>query len=520
MRLDSEHLDHARQVADAVLYEGYLLYPYHKSAQKNQVRFQFGVLMPPAYRDLDACEQTDSQTECLLECPADAEVRVLVRFLHLQRRIVQGISPDTGEMHDVGTLYVDGAEYTSWDEAAEREQQATALVADLIGADRNLDFHIGSGEAVEELTDSRGRPAGRLIRRWNALDGVIRLHAERLAGPYGALRLRVRIENQSVPDARLLGRQDGLRYSLIAAHALIGVPGGTFLSMTDPPEWAAAQVAECVNVGTWPVLAGPQACTGLMLSSPVILYDHPQIAPESAGDLYDATEIDEILTLRTLALTDSEKRQARASDPRAAELMDRLDDMPPEMLERMHGAIRYLRSAPAGAAAFPAAGAAFPPGAADFPAAGPAFPAAGPAFPATAAAFLADGQAGGEGIDWPGPQVTDRPSVPWWDPGADTSVSPDTDEVVINGIVVARGSRVVMRPGARRADAQDLFLIGREAEVEAVLHDVDGQVHLALTVLDDPAADLQRNHGRFLYFAPDEVEPIEPGEPAGDGDPA
>ena len=475
MRLDSEHLDHARQVADAVLYEGYLLYPYHKSAQKNQVRFQFGVLMPPAYRDLDACEQTDSQTECLLECPADAEVRVLVRFLHLQRRIVQGISPDTGEMHDVGTLYVDGAEYTSWDEAAEREQQATALVADLIGADRNLDFHIGSGEAVEELTDSRGRPAGRLIRRWNALDGVIRLHAERLAGPYGALRLRVRIENQSVPDARLLGRQDGLRYSLIAAHALIGVPGGTFLSMTDPPEWAAAQVAECVNVGTWPVLAGPQACTGLMLSSPVILYDHPQIAPESAGDLYDATEIDEILTLRTLALTDSEKRQARASDPRAAELMDRLDDMPPEMLERMHGAIRYLKSAPAGASVFPAAG-----------------------------------QSPDEGIDWPAPQITDRPSVPWWDPGSDTSVSPETDHVDIDGIRVARGSRVLMRPGARRADAQDLFLVGREALVEAVLHDVDGQVHLAVTPQDDPAADLQRNHGRFLYFAPDEVEPIDP----------
>jgi hypothetical protein len=476
MKLDSGHLDHARRVADAILYEGYLLYPYHKAAQKNQVRFQFGVLMPPAYAEIDACEQPASQTECLLECPDDAEVRVLVRFLQLQRRIVQGISPDTGEIHDVGTLYVDGAEYTSWDEAAEREQPVTATVADLTGEDRNLEFHIGSGEAVEQLADSRGRPAGRLIRRWSALDGVIQLRAERLPGPYGALRLRVRIENHSVPDAELLGRQDGLRYSLIAAHALIGVPGGSFLSMTDPPEWAAAQVAECVNVGTWPVLAGPQECRDLVLSSPVILYDHPEIAPESAGDLFDSTEIDEILTLRTLALTDSEKRQARASDPRAAELIDRLDGMPPEMLERMHGAIRYLKSAPVGASAFPAAG-----------------------------------QSRDEGIDWPAPQITDRPSVPWWDPGADTSVSPETDQIVIDGVSVGRGSRVLMRPGARRADAQDLFLVGREALVEAVLHDVDGQVHLAVTPQDDPAADLQRNHGRFLYFAPDEVEPIDPG---------
>ena len=99
--------------------------------------------------------------------------------------------------------------------------------------------------------------------------------------------------------------------------------------------------------------------------------------------------------------------------------------------------------------------------------------------------------------------------MPWWDPGSDTSVSPETDHILIAGVRVARGSRVLMRPGARRADAQDLFLTGRSALVEAVLHDVDGNVHLAVTPEDDPAADLQRSHGRFLYFAPDEVEPLE-----------
>jgi hypothetical protein len=110
-----------------------------------------------------------------------------------------------------------------------------------------------------------------------------------------------------------------------------------------------------------------------------------------------------------------------------------------------------------------------------------------------------------------GSPVTGRPDVPWWDPGADTSVSPQTDHVMVAGVRVARDSRVVMRPGSRRADAQDLFLVGREAVVEAVLHDVDGLVHLAVTPVDDPAADLQRSHGRFLYFAPDEVEPITRG---------
>jgi hypothetical protein len=475
MSLNAEHLDHARKVADAILYEGYLLYPYHKSAQKNQARFQFGVLMPPGYALVDPHEPSSSQTECLLECRDDMEIAVLVRFLQLQRRLAQSVSPESGELHDVGTLHVDGAEYTSWDEATEREQRITATVGDLLGASTRVDFHIGAGETVEELTDSGGRTAGRLIRRWGALDGSIALHADRVAGPYQELRLRVLVENTSTPLAELTRRDDGLNCAMIAVHSLIGAPGGSFLSLTDPPEWAAAAVAACRNVGTWPVLAGPDDCRDLMLSSPVILYDHPEIAAESAGDLFDGTEIDEILTLRTLALTDAEKQLARATDGRAAELIDRLEDMPPQMLERMHGAIRYLKSAPAGAAAFRAEP--------------------------------------GDGIDWPAPEATGRPSVPWWDPGSDASVSPETDSVLVDGVRIARGSRVVMQPGTRRADAQDLFLAGREAIVEAVLHDVDGQVHLALTPADDPAADLNRNHGRFLYFAPDEVRPLEHSRP-------
>jgi hypothetical protein len=483
MRLNAQHLDHARRVADAILYEGYLLYPYHQAAQKNQVRFQFGVLMPCGYAVVDPNEASSCQTECLLECPDDAEVRVLVRFLQLQRRLVQAVSPENGELHDVGALSVDGTEYTCWDEAAEREQRLTAVVASLLTEEKNSEFHIGAGDAAEDLTDSRGHLAGRLVRQWNALDGRIRLRAARVAGPYQALRLRVQVENTTMPLAELRNRDDGLRHALIAAHSLIGVPGGTFLSMTDPPEWAAAEVAACQNVGTWPVLAGPDDCTDLMLSAPVILYDHPEVAAESAGDLFDATEIDEILTLRTLALTDVEKRQARATDSRAAELLDRLDDLPPQMLTRLHGAIRYLRSAPAEAAGLAAAGE-----------------------PTTGKPTNGDPA---EDIDWPAPEVTAGPSVPWWDPGSDASVSPETDHVLIAGVKVGRGTRVLMQPGSRRADAQDLFLAGREATVQAVLHDVDGQVHLAVTPVHDPAAELQRNHGRFLYFAPDEVLPVE-----------
>jgi hypothetical protein len=464
MTANPAHLEHARKVADAVLYEGYVLYPYRRSAQKNRTRFQFGVLMPPPYRAVDEREPPASQTECLIECPADAELDVGLRFLHLQRRTAQRIDPGSGAATDVDTLWVGETEYSSWDEAVEREQHFRGCIADLLNEDTELLFETGESVLTENLRGPDGERAGRLLRRCEALAGAIVVRAERTAGPYGAIRLRIRVENRTEPRVPLRTRDDGLKHALIAAHLLIRVAGGSFLSLTDPPEWAAGEVAACVNAGTWPVLAGPPECRDLMLSSPVILYDHPQVAPESAGDLFDATEIDEILTLRTLALTDKERQEARATDPRAAGLIDRLDDLPAEMLERMHGAIRYLSPGPGKAAAAP------------------------PTFTEPAGA---------------------PPAQPWWDPGSDTSVAPETDHVLVAGVKIARGSRVVMRPGARRADVQDLFLAGREALVEAVLHDVDGQVHLAVSPVSDPLADLQRSYGRFLYFAPDELEPVE-----------
>ena len=472
MTIDAAHLDHARKVADAVLFEGYLLYPYHQSARKNQSRFQFGVLMPPAYGALDPSEPSASQTECLLECDGDAQVLVGVRFLQLLRRKVQEVQPDTPDLREVTELVVEGTRFTSWDEAVEREQQVCAQISELLDGDLGLAMHIPSGTCTEDIRTSSGQLAGKLVRNWQAIDGIIRVRAQRVAGPHGALRLRVRIENHTAPDVTPRTREDGLAHALIAAHALIWVPGGSFLSMTDPPEWAGAEVGACVNIGIWPVLAGPADCRDLVLSSPVILYDHAEVAPESQGDLFDATEIDEILTLRTLALTDAEKRAARATDPRAAELIDRLDGMPPEIFDRLHGAIRYPKSSAAGQPV-----------------------AAGAKAELTAVAGEGEGE----------PQ-----QLPWWDPGSDTSVSPFTDQVVIDGVPITHGSRVILRPGARRADAQDLFLIGREATVQAVLHDVDGNVHLAVSPDHDPAAELQASHGRFLYFGTDEVEPLEP----------
>src|SRR5215831_6179834 len=237
----------ARQVADAILYEGYLLYPYRGSARKNQSRFQFGVLMPPAYRDVDDCEPSASQTECLLECPEDAAVTVVARFLHLQRRQVEA-KDGPGGFRPVASVQVDDAEVTTWDEAAEREHRVTAPLAALLAGGVDAAFEVPGSESAETLTDRAGRAVGRLVRRQAPLAAVIRLRAERLPGPYGALRLRLTTENGTRPDGPLRRREDGLRFALIAAHALVHVPGGRFLSLTDPPEWAAPYAEACTNV--------------------------------------------------------------------------------------------------------------------------------------------------------------------------------------------------------------------------------------------------------------------------------
>ena len=192
--------------------------------------------------------------------------------------------------------------------------------------------------------------------------------------------------------------------------------------MTDPPEWAALDVAGCRNDGTWPVLGSSPS---VMLSSPIILEDNPQIAPESPGALYDATEIDEILTLRTMTLTDAEKAEARATDPRAAAVIDQVETLPPDHLDRLHGAVRYLRQV-TGEETRPD-----------------------------------DGSTDGAP---PQPDTFLTPGTPWWDPGADRSVSPETDAIVIDGVRIARGSKVRLRPGARHTDAQDMFLAGRRGD--------------------------------------------------------
>ena len=307
------NFDDARAVANAVMYEGYILYPYRASAAKNQSRWQFGVVMSPGYAAADPSELVFAQTECVLEHTGQPALELVIRFLQVQRRSGNG---------------------PSWDEAVEREVAVAVDAAQLLGgAECVTEFEIAGGEERE----------GGVVRRREALTGSVSVLASPLPCPWGAARLRVRVDNRTVAAAVPPSRADALPTALIAAHMIIGLHGGAFISMTDPPEWASAGVQACENIGCWPVLAGADGGRQVMLSTPIILYDHPELAAESPGDLYDGTEIDEILSLRTLALSDAEKLQARATDPRAAALIDRVEALGADDFKRMHGTIRSPR---------------------------------------------------------------------------------------------------------------------------------------------------------------------------------
>lgn len=277
-------------IARTILYEGYSLYPYRESSLKNRRRVLFGTLFPSAWASVsDTGDAFEAAAECLLETPPASEDQVTVRV-------------------EARFLRFDG------------EEVCVALpsvsVAGLLAAE------------VEVAIAS-------------SLIGTLKASAVRL-GP-SAVRLRMAIANHT-PAAFDLPRAGAEVYAFGAAHLVAqieGDGGARFLSLTDPPAAFRTMAAECTQTGLWPVLVGK----GAVLASPIILYDQPELAPESvAGDLFDATEIEEILALRVRTLTAAEKEEL-AKDPRTRDLLERVDRLTAGDLARVHGALRSPRRA-------------------------------------------------------------------------------------------------------------------------------------------------------------------------------
>ena len=248
--------DVVRQIADAVLYEGHMLFPYRLSALKNVQRWTFGGVYPAAYARTTG-DRSRVGFECVVEGSAP-RVEVEARFL----QIVEG-------------------------EAVERVARVGLI----------------DSEPLRGLLEAR-------------------VHTGRLS---------VSLENTSGWAGR--DRNEALRHTLVSAHVVARVEDGAFVSPRESPE-------PLRNDGLWPVLVGEAGDRTTLLASPIILDDYPRIAPESPGDFFDGGEIDQLLVLNILGLSDQEKEEIRAGEPRAREILERTEAMSREELLRLHGAWR------------------------------------------------------------------------------------------------------------------------------------------------------------------------------------
>ncbi len=325
-----------KKIAEAVLYEGYILWPYRRSAKKNQQRWTFGGVYPRAYSE--ARGEDDPwimQTQCPLSGDEASTIEVRVRFLHVTERKV-GVRKDEA-LEFVEELRVGGELYLPWDEATEREIAVGRFgLSELLESPRRVEIDIPGGSSEEPLADPTGEVVAALVRSWRALRGMVEVEAEPLQD--GLFRMTVRITNTTPWGGE--DRESTLRQAFASTHTVLEVKGGEFVSLMDPPEPFREAARGCENLKTWPVLVGEEGGRSMMLSSPIILYDYPQIAPESPGDLFDGGEIDQLLILNILTLTDEEKEEMRASDPRAREILERCESLTPEQLMSLHGVVR------------------------------------------------------------------------------------------------------------------------------------------------------------------------------------
>ena len=328
----------AEAIANAVLYEGYVLYPYRASAPKNRVRWQVGLITPRSYAEATQSDPWCAQTECLVEAGACARLTVRVRALHVQQRRIEDA---TGAR--VSAMEVDGRQFVEWDEAALAEFTRDGIALDRAPQSWVEQWVLAPHGDHEAVHRGDGRLAARLLRQRLEVRVAIHFAVERCDH---LIKIRVRVENQTPCDARRLDqREAAVRQSLAGTHVILAIDGGAFISLLEPSPRDVAAAASCANRHTFPVLVGSPGSNTVMLSSPIIFYDYPAIAPESRGDFFDATEIDELLTLRVQTMTDDEKRQARATDARAAAIIDRCEAMGAGSMRELHGAIRQLSDA-------------------------------------------------------------------------------------------------------------------------------------------------------------------------------
>ncbi len=405
-------------LVDSLLFEGYALYPYTPGATKNATPTPFGIVYPPTYAQRSSTTFDHLRAECVLAAAETTQVGATIRFLHA-----------AGERHA----------------AVERriELEPTDLQALAAGRGIGTEFEFEATPTLSGRARLRAEPL-------DVLDGEGRQ----------LVRIRCCVHNTTPLDpdrARNVERPDALLASMLSTHVVLEADAGRFASPLERDGIAGAAVAACESVNTWPVLA--TADDRAILAAPIILPEHPSVAPESLGNLFDNTEIEEALLLHVQVLSDAEREEIAAQDPAVRAMIAKAAATTPEEMISLHG-----KMTPVGQ----------------------------------------ETERGG----FDSPYQASPPLPP--DPGPPAEPghpNPGEQTLEIEGKRFRKGGKVVLRPGTER-DVLDRMLDGRTATIERLYIDYEDGAHVAVTVDDDPAQELFRETGRYLFFKAAELEAI------------
>jgi hydrogenase maturation protease len=334
-------------VVNAVLYEGYILYPYRPSSKKNRrERFTFGRVYPKDYSNSQGgVEPWSNQTQCLVRTQGpETSVEVNLRFLQPMWREV-GYFPDGCEaaFQPVSELFMGGVLYQSWQEAVERNASVSVPLSRKPQKIASS-FSFQPTHTFEALPAEQGTGQAAILRRQDAVQGVLEVEATPVSRDI--FKITVRVSNCTPLSEHECSDQDTvLMRTFASTHTILRATDGEFISLLEPPDELRESASQCKNVGTWPVLVGDsnRGQRDTMLSSPIIMYDFPEVAAESSGTFFDGTEIDEILTLRVLTMTDSEKLEMRRVDEQARHILERAESVDSAELMKMHGTMRSTK---------------------------------------------------------------------------------------------------------------------------------------------------------------------------------
>jgi hypothetical protein len=327
-------------LTQTLLYEGYALYPYYRSAIKNQKPVPFGVIFPSDYNNYHEHSHSNMQSQCIISGGDDLTVNIHVRFLHLRKTELFQADNKGDTYVPVVSLEIGGNTYQAGWQTIERKISTEDIpVSELISNCKIIPVEFDNMNEGEIILNEEKEVAAKRIINVSEIKGSIKMEADAVKEMPGSFRITVTVTNTTpVENAESVSRDEVFLQSFLSTHIILQTRQGEFISHQDPPEEWKHAIASCNNINTWPMLIDKNNST--LLSSPIILYDYPEINPQSSGDLFDSTEIEEALLLHVNLLSDEEKKRIGSNDEKLQAMLNKVNSMTPEDLNIYHSMMK------------------------------------------------------------------------------------------------------------------------------------------------------------------------------------